>query len=157
MVDGRVVFFLLFLFPSFSPPLCCRTLFCSCWRVAQVDYAAAAYCGQSQVEPWTCKCCTGDTTGFVITSYFLDEDTDTNAFVGYHQPSKTIILSFEGSQSTMNWITNLNFLRVDTQFPGAPSGVEVHGGFYKAYKSAYDGCLGQESGFSIIARVASYR
>eukprot|EP00300_Choanocystis_sp_HF-7_P015995 c19258_g1_i1.p2 GENE.c19258_g1_i1~~c19258_g1_i1.p2 ORF type:complete len:312 (+),score=71.52 c19258_g1_i1:31-936(+) len=99
-----------------------------------VDYAAAAYCPKYELESWSCKACKGDTTGFVLTSYFLDEETSTNAYVGYHAGLQAIILSFEGSANTTNWITNIQFLRVDYDFPGAPPGVKVHRGFYNAYK-----------------------
>eukprot|EP00030_Apusomonadida_sp_AF-17_P002471 a339785_1203.p2 GENE.a339785_1203~~a339785_1203.p2 ORF type:complete len:306 (+),score=96.13 a339785_1203:27-920(+) len=100
-----------------------------------VDYAAAAYCPKAEIEAWNCKACKGDTTGFVLTSYFLDEDTSTNAFVGYHPASKQVILSFEGSANVTNWITNIQFLKVDFQFPNAPEGARVHRGFYKAYQA----------------------
>ncbi|KNC56171.1 lipase [Thecamonas trahens ATCC 50062] len=69
-----------------------------------------------------------------MTKYFVDEKTKTEAYVGYRAASKTIVVAFEGSHNTQNWIVNLQFLKADFDYPGAEH-ARVHGGFYKAYKN----------------------
>merc|ERR1711991_61221 len=102
--------------------------------LAMAHYSAAAYCEQADLEPWDCPICDGNTTGFVVTKYFLDPKTSTNAYVGYDESREMIVLAFEGSANFSNWVTNLEFFRVDFDYPNA-TGARVHGGFYKAYQS----------------------
>merc|ERR1711991_99587 len=102
--------------------------------LAMARYSAAAYCEQADLEPWDCPICDGNTTGFVVTKYFLDPKTSTNAYVGYDESREMIVLAFEGSANFSNWVTNLEFFRVDFDYPNA-TGARVHGGFYKAYQS----------------------
>lgn len=100
----------------------------------QVEYASAAYCSRPQIEAWTCEVCNGNTTGFVTTSYIYNEKTSTNAYCGYNTAARAIVLAFEGSANLSNWIHDLEFFKVDFNFPGAPDGVRVHRGFYTAYE-----------------------
>ena len=78
--------------------------------------------------------------GFVIARLFNDKETDTQAFVAISEPSvgpkeppfgdeKIAILSFRGTQSLKNWMTNIKAIQEKV------SGVEVHKGFQAAFES----------------------
>jgi hypothetical protein len=93
-----------------------------------VWYSAAAYCSK---DTYKSRSWVGRTAGFVCTDVLYDLGTDTNGYVGYNNAYGYIVVSFRGSQSLRNWITNLEFAKLDMVYP-ACSGCLVHSGFYNA-------------------------
>ena len=101
--------------------------------------SAAAYCDR---ETYTTRTFTGPTTGFVVTKVIYDLPSDTNGFVGYLPSDSTIYISFRGSQTLRNWITNLDFEKTAyTSFPECAC--EVHEGFYEAEQAVIDGIVSE--------------
>lgn len=93
--------------------------------------SAAASCGHDNYMTHVFK---GPTTGFVVTKVIYNSKDDTQGYVGYLPSDKSIYVVFRGSESTKNWITNLDaFKTTYTSFPEC--GCEVHKGFYKAEQS----------------------
>jgi hypothetical protein len=97
-----------------------------------VSLCAAAYCNPDQYL--THNFDKGVIAGFVPT-YHIDGDHDTQGFIGYLNSTKQIFVSFRGSESISNWITNIEELKTDYPYC---SGCEVHKGFYKAQKGVKD-------------------
>lgn len=90
--------------------------------------SAAAACGHDNYATHVFK---GPTTGFVVTKTIYDAKVDTQGYIGYLPSDKSIYVVFRGSESTKNWITNLDAFKADyTSFPEC--GCQVHKGFYNA-------------------------
>ncbi|KAI9098707.1 Alpha/Beta hydrolase protein [Phlyctochytrium arcticum] len=93
------------------------------------------------IDKWTCKeRCTGSTAGTVIVKRFDDLLYNTAGFIGYNTRRKHIIVSFKGSASIRNFITDLKLYKVDAQYKldrlKVPSGAKIHGGFAEGYNAA---------------------
>ena len=43
-----------------------------------------------------------------------------------------------GSSNLQQWIDDLEFFKTDLHYPGAPSDVKVHSGFFHAYQEVKD-------------------
>jgi len=106
-------------------------------RMAAVS--AAAYCttyGTYSLPNWTCgHCKASGLTASDIQSFYI-AGPDTRGFVGVVQAgsgTKTIIVSWRGTKSWDNWLTNLSTAKV--AYKGC-TGCEVHSGFYNAYLGA---------------------
>jgi hypothetical protein len=64
-----------------------------------------AYCGHSLYSQVTWG---GAATGFILKSVIYDILDDTNGFIGYLPSDNSIYVVFRGSESILNWITNLD-------------------------------------------------
>lgn len=114
--------------------------------------SAAAYCGHSAYQTHTFK---GPTSGFVVTYVIYDSLTDTQGYIGYLPSDKSIYVVFRGSQSTANWITNLDAVKTSyTSFPECKC--SVHKGFYNTEQRVISGIVSevkklqsQHSGFAV--------
>ena len=101
--------------------------------------SAAAYCGKSKYESHVFK---GPTTGFVVTSIISDTATDTEGFIGYLPSDNSIYVSFRGSSSIRNWISNLDAWKTSyTSFPEC--NCQVHKGFYQAEQKVIGGIISE--------------
>jgi len=101
--------------------------------------SAAAYCGKDAYASHTFQ---GPTSGFVHTYTIYDRTADTQGFIGYLPSDKSIYVVFRGSQSTKNWITNLDAFKTPyTSFPDC--NCQVHKGFYQAEQSVIAGIVSQ--------------
>lgn len=90
--------------------------------------SAAASCGHENYLSHVFK---GPTTGFVLTKVIYDSRDDTQGYVGYLPSDKSIYVVYRGSESTKNWITNLDAFKTPyTTFPECDC--QVHKGFYEA-------------------------
>lgn len=90
--------------------------------------SAAAYCGKAAYKTHTFK---GPTTGFVVTSIIYDVSTDTEGFIGYLPSDNSIYVTFRGSSSILNWISDLDVFKTPyTSYPEC--NCQVHKGFYAA-------------------------
>jgi hypothetical protein len=63
-----------------------------------------AYCGHSQYDQISFGYAA---TGFQVTSIIYDVLDDTNGYIGYLPSDNSIYVVFRGSESILNWITNL--------------------------------------------------
>eukprot|EP01035_Chromulina_nebulosa_P017269 gene17269-22803_t len=101
--------------------------------------STAAYCGKDNIESHEFK---GPTEGFVVTDVISNIKTDTQGYIGYLPSDKSIYVVFRGSESTRNWITNLDAYKTNyTSFPSC--NCEVHKGFYDAEQSVISSVITQ--------------
>ena len=91
----------------------------------------AAYCGKDEYlkHVWT-----GPLTGFVATAVLYNEKHDTEGFVGYLPSDHSVHVSFRGSSSMANWMSDLNATKSDYSDPDCHK-CEVHDGFWTAEQS----------------------
>ena len=84
-----------------------------------------AYCGSSK---YNSLAFTGYAKGFVVTHTVYNKAKDTEGFIGYLPSDKAIYVSFRGSSSIANWVTNLQAnLVAYKEWPSC--NCKVHGGF----------------------------
>lgn len=98
-----------------------------------VMYSEIAYCGNFDTRSYT-----GLAKGFVlVTSFDVD---DIVGFIGYNPNDKTIYISYRGSETISNWITNLDIVLSDcpSEWKSTVDGCEVHKGFLTAERSVYN-------------------
>lgn len=97
-----------------------------------IDFAAAAYCSDTQVQQWKCLTCKLHPQVTDIT-LLRNSQTDTQAFTAYDAQTGVIWLAFRGTDplNIVNWLDDLDFFK--TPYPGC-SGCEVHRGFYHSYQ-----------------------
>jgi hypothetical protein len=74
-----------------------------------------AYCGHDQYDQITF----GEAaTGFVLKSIIYNVIDDTNGYIGYLPSDNSIYVSFRGSSSILNWITDLSTTKTPyTSYP----------------------------------------
>ena len=70
----------------------------------------------------------GTAQGFVVTKEIYDKGTDTHGFVGYLPSDNSIYVSFRGSQTLSNWITNFDATQA-TYNKWPTCNCKVHNGF----------------------------
>lgn len=104
----------------------------SAWNQTQAEISlwlsAAADCGWDKIQTHSFK---GPTTGFVVTQVLHNPAKDTQGYVGYLPSDQSIYITFRGSESINNWITNLNAFK--TAYASWPEcNCQVHKGFYEA-------------------------
>ncbi len=93
-----------------------------------------AYCGHEQYSQIKFG---GAATGFVLKSTIYDSTNDTNGYIGYLPSDNSIYVVFRGSESILNWVTNLSTTKTNyTSYPGC--NCQVHNGFYKAEQRVID-------------------
>jgi hypothetical protein len=107
-----------------------------------VDFAAAAYCSGTLgngVENWDCHVCQKYSNVTAVPVF--NKLTDANGFVGYDGNSKSIIVSFSGTDplSIRNWIDDIDTIKTDYGYSAC--GCEVHKGFYDTYLSVQEQVL----------------
>jgi hypothetical protein len=57
-------------------------------------------------------------SGFLVTSIIYNKVDDTNGYIGYLPSDNSIYVSFRGSESIHNWLTDLDATKTDyTSFP----------------------------------------
>ena len=87
-----------------------------------------AYCGHDQYTQITFG---GPVAGFIVKSVIYDILDDTNGYIGYLPSDNSIYVVFRGSESILNWVTNLSTTKTAyTSYPEC--NCEVHKGFYDA-------------------------
>ena len=72
--------------------------------------------------------------GFIPTYAISDTNHDTHGYIGYQPSSQSITVSFRGSESISNWLSNLD--AVLTDYPNC-SACKVHKGFYAAEQEVF--------------------
>lgn len=109
----------------------------SAWNQTQAEISlwlsAAADCGWDKIQAHKFK---GPTTGFVVTEVLHNPKKDTQGYVGYLPSDSSIYVTFRGSESINNWISNLDAFKTSyTSWPEC--NCEVHKGFYQAEQSIF--------------------
>jgi hypothetical protein len=109
----------------------------SAWNQTQAEISlwlsAAASCGWDKVQSHTFK---GPSTGFVVTQVLHNPSKDTQGYVGYLPSDQSIYITFRGSESIKNWISNLDALKASySSWPEC--NCEVHKGFYAAEQAIF--------------------
>ncbi|KAK8855484.1 triacylglycerol lipase precursor [Apiospora arundinis] len=100
------------------------------------EYAGASYCNSeapvgSKVTCAENVCPDVAAAGAVIDATFVGKVTDIQGFLSTDPKNKVIVLSFRGSHSIRNWITNFVFLQEPCDLVGD---CLLHAGFAGAYK-----------------------
>ncbi|KAL4587208.1 hypothetical protein LXL04_000075 [Taraxacum kok-saghyz] len=86
---------------------------------------------------WTCSRCDRlTTTGFEVLELIVDVENCMQAFVGVADDLNAIIIACRGTQETsvQNWIEDLFWKQLDSEYPGCTDG-KVHHGFFNAYNN----------------------
>ncbi|KAJ4413210.1 hypothetical protein N0V91_000184 [Didymella pomorum] len=110
------------------------------------QYASATYCSSNFNSPGTPITCDGGNCPLVeaaddetVLEYSKTETlTDVTGFLALDHTNKLIVISFRGSQSLDNWLTNLDFGFTDTDIC---NGCSAHSGFYQSWLDARDAVI----------------
>ncbi|KAL2151865.1 hypothetical protein VTH82DRAFT_5049 [Thermothelomyces myriococcoides] len=102
-----------------------------------VQWAAASGCNGDQAagQPVICNanlCTRFASHGATVAASFIGEDTDIWGFIGVDPVDENIVISFRGSSSVQNWITDFDFIQVSCD--DLVSGCQVHRGFNRAWE-----------------------
>jgi predicted lipase len=101
--------------------------------------SADAYCGYSKYASHVFE---GAAAGFVVTKTLYDAGTDTEGYVGYLASDNSIYVTFRGSSSIANWVTNFDATQAAyTKWPAC--NCKVHAGFQNAYNTVYATALAE--------------
>ncbi|KAI9803523.1 MAG: hypothetical protein M1825_001866 [Sarcosagium campestre] len=102
------------------------------------QYAAAAYCPDNNDTPDTKVTCDAGNCPLIevddtktITEFENTFESDTTGFVAVDKTKKIIIVSFRGTTSVRNWITNFDFAQDDVDWC---EDCKVHGGWWNAWR-----------------------
>jgi len=109
------------------------------WNKARTEdareFSRSAYCDASTLTNWQCESCK-DEPDFVVEKV-IDEKSNPDrlqGFIGYSTSKKLIIVSFRGSVNLANFIADLKFDKVDSDFNDRGcTDCKIHRGFYEAY------------------------
>ncbi|KAF3039095.1 hypothetical protein E8E11_001806 [Didymella keratinophila] len=110
------------------------------------QYASAAYCSANFNSPGTPITCAGGNCPLVeaaddetVLEYSKTETlTDVTGFLALDHTNHLIVVSFRGSQSLDNWLTNLDFGFTSTDIcPGC----SAHSGFWQSWVDARDAVI----------------
>ncbi|KXN74482.1 alpha/beta-hydrolase [Conidiobolus coronatus NRRL 28638] len=96
-----------------------------------LNYAAATYCSQKEIEKWNCYNCQGfgkNTKDVVHASY---DKLKSTAFTGVNHEKKIIVAAYRGTSNLDNWIINLKFGFIPLK-ANDTSSVKIHQGFSEA-------------------------
>ncbi|XP_073308028.1 secreted mono- and diacylglycerol lipase 1-like isoform X1 [Primulina huaijiensis] len=100
-----------------------------------VQYASAVYLSDlTELFTWTCSRCDGLTEGFEIIDLIVDVKSCLQGFVGVATDLNATVVAIRGTQglSLQNWVEDLFWKQLDTDYPGVDDAM-VHHGFYSAY------------------------
>lgn len=91
----------------------------------------AAYCSPEKVQAWKCgiPCLNYPHLNDIVT-FTGEEEGDNHAFMGYYPSINSIIISFRGTESIINWEEDFDFTLAN--YPNC-EGCQVHDGFLKIY------------------------
>jgi len=76
-------------------------------------------------------------------------------YIGYLPSDKSIYITFRGSSSIRNWITNLDAVKTSyTSY--SECGCQVHKGFYDAEQKVFGGILNEVKRLKSLSSLSSY-
>jgi len=106
------------------------------------QYAAASYCPNNNNSPNTPVTCASSACPLVegagattVAEWTATLTTGQQGFLAIDKKNSQIVLSFRGSNSIRNWITNFDFGLTSFPVTGC-SNCQVHSGFYNAFKES---------------------
>ncbi|KXN74601.1 alpha/beta-hydrolase [Conidiobolus coronatus NRRL 28638] len=113
-------------------------------------YSALSYCPSIALKYWKCgTLCSDKYYKLDIITYYQEIISGSTVFLGYHNSSNTIVISYRGSRNIQNWINNININLIQVEeWEG-----KVHEGFYSIYKGLRHRVL---NGHSLGGALASY-
>jgi predicted lipase len=89
----------------------------------------AAFCESSTIADWSCQNCLD--SGYSLTNITVHDNKGSRGFWGFDAKTNSVIVSFRGSNNTINWISNLDTIAVN--YPYCDKCL-VHAGFYRSWK-----------------------
>jgi hypothetical protein len=94
-------------------------------------YSALSYCPSIALKYWRCGAlCSDKYYKLDIINYYQELISGSTVFLGYHNSSNTIVVSYRGSRNIQNWVNNMNINLIQAEeWEG-----KVHEGFYNIYK-----------------------
>ena len=92
-----------------------------------VYYSAASYCSAASVQSWSCGEPCSQEAGVTSITPIRNDAKGTFGYVAYNKNANEIVVSFRGSQNIQNWITNIDFGKMNYK---DVAGAQVHTGFY---------------------------
>lgn len=104
-----------------------------------IQLSQNAYCGK---EVYLTQEYTGAAEGFVPTKIIYNFLYDVQGFVGYLPSDNSIYVSYRGSESIQNWVTNLDATQSEYEM-WPECDCFVHSGFQKAMVSVQDDVLAE--------------
>jgi len=91
------------------------------------------------ISSWTCPYCVSSAVkGFKVTKIITDSSTQTLAYVGYSTSNKEIIAVFRGTETSTNWLLDLEAWHTDRPIDGIPNAITATG-FHTVYKALRSG------------------
>jgi len=94
--------------------------------------ASAAYC---DVDGWHCAPCLASNQSLQSILLLYNQTTDTRTFIASYKDHFTgddsIVVSFRGTETLVNWIENLKFAKTDREM--SCPGCKVHSGFLDSW------------------------
>lgn len=112
----------------------CLTAYSETEAILQAKLSVISHCSNTQIEAWNCALCK-TYPNLKHTSVIENTATKIKGFVGYDIVSKTIFVSWRGTDNNLNWIENMDFKLIDYTGAARCVGCKVHQGFYNAYYS----------------------
>jgi len=119
-------------------------------------YSSVAYCSEGKILSWNCQQCFEPGLVNFTPVKFIRGYLDAQGYFGFDDSQRTIFVIFQGSASIQNWIANLQFYKLDYDYPGV-SGARVHSGFYESSKTIFEDLqpdleklLGSKPGYKIV-------
>jgi hypothetical protein len=101
-----------------------------------LNYAAAAYCPQKNLEVWDCYNCKDFAQQTAEVVYLNNNNFESGGFLGINSVQKMIVMSFKGTKSFRNWLSNLQFKLTDLPVTDGKE-IQVHSGFNEAVDAIY--------------------
>jgi hypothetical protein len=91
--------------------------------------SAASYCPPAAVQEWACKFCRSSVQNV---TYLYNASTETAGFVGWDTNTSTIVLSFRGTVTDLEWLEDFDLTLVDPRTGSLcpPNTACVAQGFY---------------------------
>lgn len=109
------------------------------------QYAAAAYCPSNNDSPNTKVTCSSGNCPLVessntntVVEFQNSLETDVTGFVATDSTNSLVVVSFRGSESVRNWLTDVDFPTVTTDIC---TGCSACAGFWNSWAEARDGVL----------------
>lgn len=93
-----------------------------------VNFAFASYCSEASLTKWDCHHCTED---FQVSR--IVDLKENSAFVGVSVAAKEIVVSFRGTNSLSNWMSDFEVLK--TKISYGEETAWVHFGFLDTYEA----------------------
>lgn len=113
-----------------------------------LNHSRSTYCDIDLIANWTCEVCQDESLK-AFKPYFVNAETwkHVGVYVGYDSRRDMIVTAFRGTLFLINWIQDLEYLKVDSDYPECEKASReykaektkhkcmVHSGFYEDWLS----------------------